>query len=195
MKIKAKHASASPILVIGVFLLVIGNLIVLDYLVLKHEHSSFVLGDTTTAVVAAACPSGCLTAINKLAGTTSTGAVAKEYYVPLGTGTSSSNDWTDVSGASASVDTAQYPRIKKVVFEATVSVPNGNQVAYVRLFNLTDKHPVWYSEQSMNTSGPTLLISQPITLDKGNKTYQVQMKTQLQFPANLNQSRIHITTY
>jgi hypothetical protein len=37
------------------------------------------------------------------------------------------------------------------------------------------------------------LISNPIAYDKGSKIYQVQMKTQLQYPANLTQARIHIT--
>jgi len=182
--------------VIGVLLLVIINLVVLDYFFIKnYVNEKYVLGDATTSAATAACPSGCLTAINKLVSSTTSTAAAKEYFVPLGTGANTTNDWADVSGASAYIDTAQYPRIKKVVFEATVAVPTGNQVAYVRLFNKTDGHPVWFSEMSMNTTGPTLLTSQSITLDKGSKLYQVQMKTQLQYPANLNQSRIHITTY
>lgn len=185
----------SPTLIIGGLLLVIINLIVLDYLVIKQQASSYVLGDATISAVAAACPSGCLTAINKLAGISISTATAKEYFVPLGTGTNATSDWTDVIGASATVDTTQYPKIKKVVFEATLAVPTGNQVAYVRLFNKTDGHPVWFSELSMNTTGPTLLTTQAITLDRGSKLYQVQMKTQLKYPANLNQSRIHITTY
>jgi len=180
--------------VIGGLLLIITNLIVLDYFFIKnYVQERYVLGEATTSAVTAACPAGCLTAINKLAGTTT--ATAKEYFVPLGTGTNTTSDWADVVGASAYVDTAQYPKIKKVVFEATLAVLTGNQIAYVRLFNETDGHPVWYSEMSMNTTGPTLLTTQAITLDKGSKLYKVQMKTQLKYPANLNQSRIHITTY
>lgn len=182
--------------IIGGLLLIITNLIVLDYFFIKNYiRQQYVLGEATAAATAAKCPAGCLTAINRLAGTTTSSAAAKEYFVPLGTGTNATSDWADVVGASATVDTAQYPKIKKVVFEATLAVPTGNQVAYVRLFNKTDGHPVWYSEMSMNTTGPTLLTTPTITLDKGSKLYQVQMKTQLQYPATLNQSRIHITTY
>ncbi len=189
MKSKRRPSSLSPLSLIGALVFV--NLIALDYFVIKNIRSeTLVLGDTTAA---AACPSGCLSAINKLAGVST--SAAKEYFVPLGTGTNATGDWTDVAGASAYVDTAQYPKIKNVVFEATVSVPTGNQTVYVRLFNATDKHPVWFSDVSMNTTGPLLLTSSPITLDKGNKLYQVQMKTQLKFTANLSQSRIHITTY
>ncbi len=182
--------------VIAGLFFVIANLLVLDYFFIKsYIAEKYVLGDATASAAAAKCPSGCLTAINKLSGTTTTASVAKEYYVPLGTGTNATSDWADVVGASATVDTAQYPRMKQVVFEATLAVPTGNQVAYVRLFNKTDGHPVWYSELSMNTSGPTLLTTQAITLDKGSKLYQVQMKTQLKHTANLNQARLHITTY
>jgi hypothetical protein len=192
MKVKVKKTVVPAYLIPGAFLLFFTNLIVLDYFVVKNIiNEPFVLGDTTTA--AAACPSACITAINRLGG--SSVSPAKEYFVPLGTGTSTAGDWTDVTGASSYVDTAQYPRIKKVVFEATVMVPTGNQTVYVRLFNATDKHPVWFSESSMDSTGPILLTSSAITLDRGNKLYQVQMKTQLKFTANLSQSRIHITTY
>lgn len=190
-----KRKAARPYIV-AALLLVMVNLVVLDYFFIKsYIAEKFVLGDATTAAAAAQCPAECLTAINKLAGASIGGSTAKEYYIPLGTGTNAASEWTDVAGASAYVDTAQYPRIKKVVFEATVGVPTGNQAAYVRLFNATDKHPVWFSEVSMNTTGPSALTSTPITLDKGNKLYQVQMKTQLKFTANLSQARIHITTY
>ena len=64
----------------------------------------------------------------------------------------------------------------------------------MRLYNVTDKHPVWFSDVSLEGGTPALLISKPITLDSGNKTYQVQMKTSLKFQAFLDQSRLHIIT-
>ncbi|OGG34753.1 hypothetical protein A2363_03285 [Candidatus Gottesmanbacteria bacterium RIFOXYB1_FULL_47_11] len=191
-----KHTKTTSASLFFILVFIVCNLLLLDYVIVRtFIRESFVLGDATMAAVATQCPAGCLTAINKLAGTTAGGSTAKEYYIPLGTGTNATSEWVDVVGASAYVDTAQYPRIKKVIFEATVAVPTGNQTVYVRLFNATDKHPVWFSEVSMNTTGPSALTSSPITLDKGNKLYQVQMKTQLKFTANLSQARIHITTY
>ncbi|MBI2028034.1 MAG: hypothetical protein HYT07_00355 [Candidatus Levybacteria bacterium] len=118
----------------------------------------------------------------------------KEFFVPFGSGSSSAEDWEDVGGLKAYIDSSQYPSIKSVVFEASVRIPTGNQVAYVRLFNETDKHPVWFSEVSMEGGTPQFLVSKPITLDQGNKLYKVQMKTQLKAPAILDQARIHITT-
>lgn len=119
---------------------------------------------------------------------------SEEYYITLGTGTSSSGTWADVGGASAYVDSSKYENIQTVTFEASVVIPTGNQAAYVQLYNVTAQHPVWFSQVSLQGGQPQLLISQPITLDPGANLYQVQMMTQLQYPAVLTQSRIHIIT-
>jgi len=126
---------------------------------------------------------------------TSDSVGGKEFYIPFGTGTNTSTDWIDVGGVAAYVDSRLYGKIKKVVFEASLGIPSGNQTAYVRLFNATDKHPVWYSEISLSGSTPSLITSSAITLDSGNKLYQVQMKSQLGAPTNLLLGRIHIVTY
>ena len=116
----------------------------------------------------------------------------KELFVPLGTGNSVAADWTNVPGVIASVDSTKYPSIKQVTFEANITVPTANQTVDIRLYNMTDEHPVWNSEMEM-TGTTQYLVSSPLTLDKGNKLYQVQMKTQLQYPATLDLARIHIT--
>jgi hypothetical protein len=116
----------------------------------------------------------------------------KEFYISFGSGTNSSGDWEDVGGLKTSIDSSNFPSIKSAVFEASVSIPTGNQTAYARLFNETDKHPVWYSDVSLDGGIPQLLVSKPITLDSGNKTYKIQMKTSLKYQAVLNQARIHI---
>jgi hypothetical protein len=114
----------------------------------------------------------------------------KEYFIPFGTGTNQSSDWTDVPGAQATVDFGGFSPIHKILFEATISIPTANQTASVRLYNVTDKHPVWYSEMTMTNNVYT--VSPPLLYDPGAKTYQVQMKTQLQYTANLSLARIHI---
>jgi hypothetical protein len=176
-----------------------------------NNESSKTFSQTPSSQTSACSPS-CLSAIEQAtassslyptAGTnkpspqpTTTTSSVKEFFIPFGAGSSVATDWTDVDGLQAYVDTANYPKIKSVTFEASIHVPTGNQTAEIRLFNQTDKHPVWYSEQTY-TGGSTsqLLISQPITLDGGNKLYQVQMKTQLGYTAILDQARLHILTY
>lgn len=162
------------------------------------------------------CPQGCITQINQALASTkpvvlsptatpapvnnqpplqNTAGQVKEYYVPFGSGSGSSTDWQDVAGLSASVDSAAYGNIKSVKFEASLHIPTGNETASVRLFNSTDGHPVWNSELNFNgNTNSVLLVSPSVSLDSGSKTYKVQLKTQLQYSAVLDQSRLHITT-
>lgn len=115
----------------------------------------------------------------------------KEYFIPFGSGTSSSGDWTDAEGLLASIDFSNYSNIKEIRFEASTSIPTGNQTVWIRIYNKTDNHPVWNSDVSFNGTGG-YSVSLPIVHDSGLKTYQVQAKTQLKFPVNITQSRLHI---
>jgi hypothetical protein len=117
----------------------------------------------------------------------------KDYFIPLGSGMSQATDWEDVPGVLAAVDFGQYQNIKEIKLEASVFVPTGNEIVWVRLFNKTDGHPVWYSEASAVSNANSYLISSPIAYDFGQKTYQIQIKTQLGALANLAQSRIHVS--
>jgi hypothetical protein len=187
---KKTHLTVNPTLI--VLIVILCNLILLDIFFIHNMLHGSVLG-TTTESTAAACPRSCIDQFSQFVSSGS--QAAREYFVPLGAGSSTAGDWTNISGAQSYIDSLQYRRIKKVVFEVTVQVPTGNQTVSVRLFNATDRHPVWFSDVFMDGAGPVLLTSSPITLDSGNKLYQVQAKTQLGYPANVSQSRIHITTY
>ncbi len=120
---------------------------------------------------------------------------AGEFSIYLGSGTGSSDDWADLPGVEAYIDSTKYNQIKNVVFEAAINIPTGNETVWVRLFNVTDKHPVWFSEVSLEGGTPKLLISKPITLNEGQKLYRAQMKTSLKYQASLTSSRVKITTY
>lgn len=122
-----------------------------------------------------------------------TNSSIKEIFIPLGSGQTDQTDWTDIPGALGYIDGAAYPGIKKAVLEATVTIPNGNETASVRLFNKTDGHPVWYSETAWSGGSTQLVISQPFSLDTGSKLYQVQVKNQLPSEAVISNARIHIT--
>lgn len=160
----------------------------------KHGISWVVVGVTVCVVIGASGIFSFLLKQNNVLGDTtdSTDVFVKELFVPLGTGTNVTTDWTDVKGAAVSIDSRLYPTVKKVIFEVSVSVPAGNQTASIRLYNATDKHPVWYSEMTLVSAGPELLVSSPISLDWGNKSYQVQMKSQLGGLTDLLQARVHI---
>jgi hypothetical protein len=117
---------------------------------------------------------------------------AKEYFVPLGTGVSSAFEWTAVPGAQVRLNFTSYTNIKAAYFEASTFVPTGNESVSVRLYNVTDQHPVWNSEMTIDANTVDVQVSQPLVIDTSEKLYQVQMKTQLQSPANLTNSRIHL---
>jgi len=167
-----KSKKKSSVFPISFFIFIVFSLVLVSFLFYLKNKNQQVLG--TTDVVSSSI---------------------KEVYVPLGTGSNTTTEWTDVKGAAGYIDTRFYGKMKKVVFEASLVVPSGSQTTFVRLYNATDKHPVWYSEMTMSGAGPELLVSPPITLDSGNKLYQVQLKSQLGALTTLTQSRVHIIVY
>jgi len=120
--------------------------------------------------------------------------IANEYYISLGSGVNTSDEWTDVPAAQIYIDSTKYENINTVTFEVSMYIPNGNQIAFARLYNVSDNHTVWNSEVSLSGGTAKLLISTPITLDPGNDLYQVQMKSQLKGPTNLVDAKVHIVT-
>lgn len=215
MEEKYKFLSSQTIFRILTFLVLL-NLLFLDFAIFDRQPQ-IIEKTVSMPIVSNVCPSSCLAEISQVTKSatlaikptsipiptptvkpasiqTQAQSLVKEFFVPFGIGSNSSDDWQDVAGLKATIDPANYGSVKTVVFEATVRIPTGNETAYVRLYNSTDKHPVWFSDVSLDGGTPQLLISKPITLDSGNKTYQVQMKTSLKFQAFLDQSRLHIIT-
>ncbi len=181
------------------------NVVLVDIWLFTQSHSLSLPATTTTIPTitptpstalpqAEATPTGQPTIVTPTRViTVQTTSSVKEAFVPLGSGQTDATDWTDISGALGYIDSTSYTGIKKVVLEATVSIPNGNEAASIRLFNKTDGHPVWSSETSWAGGNTQFLISQAITLDSGNKLYQVQIRNQLPSMAIVTNSRIHIT--
>lgn len=195
--------------------LMLGNLIYLDFLAFRNTKEPITKQPTITLPtkplqnaiqeVNQTCPVACVAQIYEAttsakktpapkAPVVSALPQTKEFFIPFGSGSNATSDWEDVAGLKAYIDSTKYSSIKNVVFEASVRIPTGNEAAYVRLFNETDKHPVWFSDVSLEGGEAKLLVSSPITLDAGNKLYKVQMKTSLKFTAILDQARLHITT-
>lgn len=194
-------------------IIVIGNLFVIDVALFWNSPKPIEKPLTTTSPpskqsakssINETCSTTCKEEITKAVANTqlakntivsTTTASVKENFIPVGSGSSTANDWEDVPGAQTYIDSTAYTSIKTVTFEASLHTPTANQTAYARLYNVTDKHPVWNSEVRIDGGDPKLLISNPITLDTGSKLYVVQMKTQLQSRTNLENARIHIITY
>ncbi|KKR87217.1 hypothetical protein A2875_04930 [Candidatus Gottesmanbacteria bacterium RIFCSPHIGHO2_01_FULL_46_14] len=118
---------------------------------------------------------------------------AKEYYIPLGSGTTKSNEYVALDGAQVYIDTALYDSIKRVTFEVFLRNPTGNGRTYAKLFNATDKHDVWFSEVYFEGGG-LVRKEATITLEPGNKLYQVYLKSSLAYDVYVDNARIHIIT-
>jgi hypothetical protein len=116
----------------------------------------------------------------------------REFFVPLGSGSTKEKDWTDIPGASAYIDANNYAGIKSVAFEGSMRIPQKVGKAYVRLYNKTANHPVWFSEQSTESETSSAFSSNQTNLDGGNNLYQVQMKSTIGAEILLDSSRVKI---
>jgi len=212
-EINSRFIFFSPWTFIFIFLIIIiGNLFIIDVVLFSgkntNTHTSSTISPPTPKLIAekqeSTCSTACqqeikrataITAVTPAPVTQTTIISGKEYYIPLGSGSSTSSDWADIPGAGGYIDNTAYGKIKTVTFETSLYTPTGNQTAYARLYNVTDAHPVWNSDVSIEGGTAQLKISSPITLDSGSKLYQVQMKTQLSSRTNLENARVHILTY
>lgn len=188
-------------------LAILVNLIVLDVIIFspKQKIPSFTTLNQTScgedcrqeiqeSVQAAinALPPASPTIIAKTTTKTQASSV-KEYFIPLGSGSTQNNQWEDIPGVEAYIDTNSYSQIQTVYFEVSMGIPTKNGVVSARLYNVTDKHPVWFSEVSTDSDTSKLVATQ-IKLDPGNKQYRVQMKTTLSYTSVLDFARVKIIT-
>jgi len=188
------------IVVAAILALILINIVYLNFISVQKQNSQ---SKNQTVVSVSPTPSDIPTAspttlptqtVNNVAPINPKTTAVRDNFIPLGSGTGQGSEWKDIPGAQAKVDLSQYSPIKEVRFEASTNVPTGNESVSVRLYNVTDKHPVWYSEVTAQSNSTANLISSPLAYDFGEKLYQVQMKTELQFPANLTQARIHVVS-
>ncbi len=130
---------------------------------------------------------------SKPAATSTPAPAVKEFFIPMGSGSTTKSDWEDVAGTDVYIDTANFPNIKQAYFEVSMHIPTKNGTMYARLYNVTDKHPVWSSDVSTIEDTSTFTTAK-VTLDPGNNQYRVQMRTTLQYPSLLDNTRIKILT-
>ena len=213
-RIKVTRGNAFWIIVVLLVVLSFINILILDILFIKNQSTIASIIKSNKEVLKQPlidgretndeiCPKSCISEIKQATSssgqktytqTTITSSV-KESLITLGTGTNTSTDYENVATTQVNIDPSKYGNIKSVKFEVSIAVPTANQFVYVRLYNITDKNPVWNSEMYMSGGPSANLTSEPITLPSGSKAYVVQMKSQLKAQTNLNQARLRIETY
>ncbi len=197
------------------FLLLIANLTILNLKVFTDtsevkpsvslESTSEVSQATPGAerVEANLCPAACLEVISEATspGLTqvtpaprpvSAGPAVKESYIPLGSGLTTSKNYTGLSGVESVIDMANYPNVKSIIFEASMRIPTANGRVYAKLYNVTDKHDVWNSEVYAEGSAGYRAESGEINLASGRKLYRVMIKSTVGYEAILDSARIKI---
>lgn len=118
-------------------------------------------------------------------------SVVKEVSISLGSGSTTSRDWADVPGLNSYINTANYPKIKSVVFEVSLRIPQAVGRAEARAWNKTGGHLVWNSEV-FSESPESILKAAAITLSPGDNLYQVQARSTLGAQVFVDSSRIKI---
>lgn len=116
----------------------------------------------------------------------------KEYYIPLGSGSSKDSNWIDLPGIEAYLTPKNYGIIKEMYFEAGLNNPTGNGRVYARLRNVTDNTPLIESEVSREGIGGGSVVSGRIPLPNTTKLYRVQLKSSLGALVSLDSGRIKI---
>lgn len=196
--------NSNALIVIPVLFLFAVNLLFLDIVVFsqqKPQPPAQVVVESVPAPTQAdtSCSSSCIAKIDEKLKTVQPNSVvsvspAREFYVTLGSGTTKSSDYEDILSAEAYIDTGNYASIKQASVELFLRNPTGNGRVYAKLYNVTDKHDVWFSEVFIEGGGPVTKKEMPITLDRGNKLYRVMMKSTMKYDGWLDNARIKIVT-
>lgn len=145
------------------------------------------LSKTKTSAVTTIQPSTSTT-------TTATSVGAKSVYIPIGTGGSSTSTtgYESIGVQEVTIDTANYPGYKSMVFEAYLRIYQGNGTAFARLQNKTDGTAISGTEISSTSQDFGIISSGTFTLPSGSKKYTVQLKTSTGYSADLQTARIRV---
>jgi len=150
---------------------------------------------TTVADYASPSPtSGPALSQTTLKTTTVVQTAQKEIFVPIGSGSTKSGTFTDLSGLEVTIDTTKYSEIESVVFEASIWTEGGNGRAWAKLKNVSDNNPFIESQISSSSGSGEVKTSGKIPILAGAKKYGVQAKTDLvDYYAHVDNARIKIT--
>lgn len=113
---------------------------------------------------------------------------SREYYVPLGSGSTTNRDWTAITGAAVNFNPNKYQPIKRVHFEAAGSIISGE--VHVVLADLTHNRVYYEGELIFNSSSATWKRSQPLMVASTPGQLQVQIQSTNGEMAILNDSRL-----
>jgi hypothetical protein len=116
---------------------------------------------------------------------------AKEYVIYLGSGSTTSREWVEIEGTKTTVNTANYPTIKNMEFQASLKIVGGE--ARARLKNKTTGAIFHDSEVMHNSSVVTWVSRTGLPLHGGNNEYVVELRSTSGELAQLEGARLRLT--
>lgn len=116
----------------------------------------------------------------------------KEYYIPLGSGSVSQSNWTDLVSTETVINPSVYGNFREAYFLASLKNPTQNGQAEVRIYNVTDNNVVYGSHMVMSGITEQTLTSQSFALPRTSKLYRLQLKSTLSYPVSLENARLKI---
>ncbi len=120
-------------------------------------------------------------------------AQPRTIYIPLLTSASTTEmDWVDIVPSDFYFDLADYSGIKSVHFDVYLKALHGSGRVYVRLYDVTNKRGVDYSDHSTQAADFELMRSSPLAIWQGNNLYRIQMKSINGTEAFLEQAKLRV---
>lgn len=152
------------------------------------------------------CPASCIDLINTSTSSSNFGNIkrpvselgtvtantAKEYFIPLGSGETSKNDWDNLVSTETVINPSVYGQLKEAYFIVSLKNPTQNGAAEVRLQNVTDNNVVYGSHLVMNGPLEQTLSSGAFALPTASKLYRIQIKSTLSYPVTLSNARLKL---
>lgn len=116
-------------------------------------------------------------------------------YVPIpGSGSTLSTNWTSLEGTDFYLTTSDYPGLVGVYFEASIKLQNGNGVAYVRIYDVTNLRAVDGSDVSTSSQTTAYVSNGPLSLWAGYNHYVVQARSLTADTTSFGSGRLKIVT-
>lgn len=117
---------------------------------------------------------------------------AKEYFIPLGSGETSKNDWDNLVSTETVINPAVYGQLKEAYFIVSLKNPTQNGATEIRLYNVTDNNVVFGSHLVMNGPLEQTFSSAAFALPTSSKLYRIQLKSTLSYPVSLSNARLKL---
>ncbi len=117
----------------------------------------------------------------------------KILYIPLvNDGSTVLTTWIDIVPSDFYFDLESYPGAKEVRFETYLLAVHGSAKVYTRLYDVTNKRGVDYSDLSTANGVFSRLESRAITIWRGNNKYTVQLRSENGTEVQLKEAKLKI---